>query len=536
MRSWSSAAEKVAVVFAFVGLIVATAWLLDQVARHQFAVHLRNQAARALALAATSATPYQWYFKNPDDLVAGRPFDTQSYDFVDGGLQLRSAGAPFEIGLRLTRPVDLRSFPQLRFEFDAGVGGEFVIVAREKLGAPQCVSSAITFTGSRNANAVDLASLTWHDQKDPDVAKPAPPTAALLRLRFLPAAAGSLLLRTAALQRPDTYRPLDLGPTPVIVEAGSAPMSGQLAIYRLPFSEQSQKVDIAAIVANRDLSAVPLIALPERGRVEQRIALRNAVYAALPSAILIPEADYERTVAKARKLAANPVAPTSTSTQWRLVALFAAMLVFARLRPPRQPRLRALIEIVLTLTPIAWLILGGNVDGRMHAWQAALIGITLAYAASLSLPRTWRWNAGARAWVLALLVVAMAVSIGLVFYESGSHLASAPGWRQVLRYLGWALLQQYLMCAVCTERWSVITGNFYVSAYLGALGFALLHTPNAALMIATFVGGLCWCAIYLRYRALLPLGVSHAASALVLSTLLPVEILHSAEVSVRFFQ
>jgi len=35
---------------------------------------------------------------------------------------------------------------------------------------------------------------------------------------------------------------------------------------------------------------------------------------------------------------------------------------------------------------------------------------------------------------------------------------------------------------------------------------------------------------------LLPLGVSHAASALVLSTLLPVEILHSAEVSVRFFQ
>jgi membrane protease YdiL (CAAX protease family) len=55
-------------------------------------------------------------------------------------------------------------------------------------------------------------------------------------------------------------------------------------------------------------------------------------------------------------------------------------------------------------------------------------------------------------------------------------------------------------------------------------------------MVATFVGGLCWCGIYLRYRALLPLAVSHAVSALLLSALLPTDILHSAEVSVRFFQ
>jgi membrane protease YdiL (CAAX protease family) len=55
-------------------------------------------------------------------------------------------------------------------------------------------------------------------------------------------------------------------------------------------------------------------------------------------------------------------------------------------------------------------------------------------------------------------------------------------------------------------------------------------------MVATFVGGLCWCAIYLRYRALLPLAVSHAASALLLGMLLPVDIVRSAEVSARFFQ
>ena len=82
----------------------------------------------------------------------------------------------------------------------------------------------------------------------------------------------------------------------------------------------------------------------------------------------------------------------------------------------------------------------------------------------------------------------------------------------------------------------MVTGSTCAAVYLGALGFALLHTPNAALMLATFIGGLCWCAIYLRHRALLSLAFSHAASAIVLSSLLPVDILHSAEVSVRFFQ
>jgi membrane protease YdiL (CAAX protease family) len=66
--------------------------------------------------------------------------------------------------------------------------------------------------------------------------------------------------------------------------------------------------------------------------------------------------------------------------------------------------------------------------------------------------------------------------------------------------------------------------------------FALMHTPNAALMLATFGGGLCWCALYLRERALLPIAVSHALSALALIALLPPNWLYSAEVSARFFQ
>jgi hypothetical protein len=153
----------------------------------------------------------------------------------------------------------------------------------------------------------------------------------------------------------------------------------------------------------------------------------------------------------------------------------------------------------------------------------------------LSWPRTWRWNGTLSAWRASAGVVVLALMIGLLLHRGDSP-SAAPGLHDIARYLGWALLQQYLISAVCTERWRLATGNSLLAVYFGALGFALLHTPNAALMLATFVGGLCWCAIYLRHRALLPVAFSHAASAIILSALLPADVLLSAEVSVRFFQ
>jgi len=93
-----------------------------------------------------------------------------------------------------------------------------------------------------------------------------------------------------------------------------------------------------------------------------------------------------------------------------------------------------------------------------------------------------------------------------------------------------------VLCVVCTERWLIVTGNSMLAVYFGALSFGVLHWPNAHLMLATFAGGLCWCSLYLRERALLPLAVSHTLSALVLLALLPPELLLNADVGVRFFQ
>lgn len=528
ITAWRTAALAVA----FAILTGATLFALDRFARHEFSAHLRDQSARALALAASGDTPYEWRFRTADDIIAGHPFGSSNFAFVDGSLRLRPDGDSFEVGLPLARPVDLRYFPQLHIVFDAESAGQVRVVMRERLQSPEIVSAPIAFAQGHLDVTHELGRLSWTGG-NAETAVRLPEQAAMLRLRISPAEHGEISIRQATLLRPANYVRLDIGRTPRIVDPRDRPAAAALDVFRLPFAAPTQKVDIAAIAATPRDGQPPLVLLPERGRVEQQIALRDAVYAALPPAILVPEAAFDETFASARELLSDGSRPARVSTRWHFVLVFGCALALARVRPPRSARWRALVEIALTLAAPLWIVVIG--DGSWHAPQLALIVLAVAYAVSLSWPRNWHWNGTRPAWLAAAAVSALALLIGLALHKANG---SPPplSLSHVARYLGWALLQQYLICAVCTERWRVVTGNAYLAAYLGALCFALLHTPNAALMLATFVGGLCWCAIYLRHRALLPLAFSHAASAILLSALLPADIVRSAEVSVRFFQ
>ena len=522
--------------FAFGALIVTTAWALEEFAAHQFSAHLRDRAAAALALAATGGTAYQWRFTEPDDLVAGYPFGTDDFSFSGGTLHWRDAGKPVDIGLPLSRAIDLRTYPRLRVEFETVAAGDFRAVTRETLTDEEHASAPVAFASGASSTILDLGKLAWWTAAGARTA-PAPSRAEMLRLRFSPTGQ-EMRLHSAALLRPVDYKPLDIVAPVQIMEPSATRAPGHVAVFKLPFNPDAQKADIESIVQGLDASAAtpPLILLPQRGRVEQQIALRNAVYSRLPAAILIPESDYAETFARAQTLVARNFKQARAPAQWAVVVGFGLLYLLMRLRPPANPRRRALAEVLLALIAPAWLVIGGYLDGAAQSWHYALIGLTIAYALSLSLRHRWKWNGSAGAWLWAGAVVIAALLIGWLLHSNDGHLVTAPGWRQVLRYLGWALLQQYLICAVSAERWRVVTDNSMIAVYLSALGFALMHTPNAALMLATFAGGLAWCAIYLRYRALLPLALSHTASALALAMLLPADILRSAEVSVRFFQ
>jgi len=76
-------------------------------------------------------------------------------------------------------------------------------------------------------------------------------------------------------------------------------------------------------------------------------------------------------------------------------------------------------------------------------------------------------------------------------------------------YLGWGLLQQYLFQFFLLGRFLVLVpAPLAVGATAAA--FALVHAPRPFTACVTLVAGCVWCHLYVRYRVLWPLAVSHA--------------------------
>jgi len=512
-------------------LVAATAWALLQSAQWRLTVRLRDSAAHELALAAAGGTPYRWRLNDPGDIIAGRVFFARDGVFGPDELVVTSDGRAFEVGLVLARPVDVGRFSGLRLPARCDPAGMLSLRVRERLDAPEFASAAIPCGATRQQLSLDLATIGWTSGGRPSGS---PRAAAMLRLSFAMPPGGVVRLNEATLDRTRDMRRIDLQLPVSVVEAG-ANAHGETAVYRLPAGGTGQQTALATLAALDARQQLPVL-LPQAGSIEQQLALRNAVYARLPGAILIPATALAETFSRARALVhAPPGGGERHAVRWPAVLAYVLTLALFRLRPPGQERLRALVEVLLALAGPLWLILGDGFDGNPDVTQTVLIASIVLYAVSLSVPRPWRWAGSARAWGLAAGVVALTTVCALAF-NGMQGVERAMGHAQLARYLVWALFQQYLICGVCTERWLVVTGSKALAVYLGALGFALLHFPNGALMLATLAGGLCWCALYLRERALLPLAASHAACAIVLLGLLPREMLWSAEVSVRFFQ
>ena len=76
-------------------------------------------------------------------------------------------------------------------------------------------------------------------------------------------------------------------------------------------------------------------------------------------------------------------------------------------------------------------------------------------------------------------------------------------------YAAWALLQQYQFQFYLLGRLLVLLPSTAAVCGTG-LAFAAVHYPDWAVMAVTGPAGCCWAALYLRYRLLAPLALSHA--------------------------
>lgn len=507
--------------FAFAVCAVLAAIALDALARWQLRQNLIATSAETLGALAHGDTPYRWSMRSPADVIAGRAFGTSDAHFDKIGFRVRSKGEEIEVGLVLTSAPDLQRYPRIEARIDADQASFVAIVLRETFDEPLCSSEAVPVARGASRLSIDIDRLDWTCHAQP---ASAPHRAAMLRLRFDLSSGAAATIADVRLQPrtpPGTENLAQVKPI-----ALPAPMTRKS--FETAFAQ-------AATLVTAD--AWPVFEIPLVARVEQTLAARDAIRNALPAAILVADGDFPTVAAQAKTWSAPTMVGTRKLILWLGVAVYALMLLGIRFKPPLSPRLRALAELLGAISFPLVLVLSGNFGANIDLPTQAAIGITFAFAASLLIgaaPAQPTSRTLQRGWGLALLSLIIAAGFVVVLRDAGATHAMPTGAR-VLQYLAWAGIQQFLICVIVAGRLERLLGSSRWALLTAAFIFGLLHTPNAMLMLFTFVGGLIWIWNWQRHRALLANIVAHAACALLLTTQLPIDWLRSAEVSARYF-
>jgi hypothetical protein len=92
-------------------------------------------------------------------------------------------------------------------------------------------------------------------------------------------------------------------------------------------------------------------------------------------------------------------------------------------------------------------------------------------------------------------------------------------------YLPWGVLQQYMLNGYFLNRFDRALPPS-ASAWLTAVLFGAVHTPNWFLMAVGLVGGWCATQVYRRHRNLYFLGIAHATIGFLLFVTVPDSVSH----------
>jgi hypothetical protein len=133
-----------------------------------------------------------------------------------------------------------------------------------------------------------------------------------------------------------------------------------------------------------------------------------------------------------------------------------------------------------------------------------------------------------------LAVCAFWVSSRLGSLHVPSHIIP-PGIRFWL-YLAWSFLQQFILQDFFLLRLLRLLPSKNVAVLTSGFLFATAPLPNPVLAPATLVWGLAACALFVRYRDLYSLGLTHAIFGITLAMTVPNSIHHQMRVGLGYLQ
>jgi membrane protease YdiL (CAAX protease family) len=501
------------------GLVVAVV-VLDRLAMRQLREHLAHASAQTLGALQNGDTPWRWSMRVEPDVIAGRAFGSSASEFSADGFSVRSEGKPFEVGLVLPHAIDLQRYSRIEgvLRMDQPIALSFSL--RTHFNREICNSAMTNLAPSQNGFDVDLGQLAWQCA---GVDAAAPARAAMFRL-VIDANAGAHTSVSDIALRPSN-------------PSTSAITSRNLRITLTTSSnigESEETIDASSSTLSGD--QWPIFAVPLDGRVEQILAVRDVIVERFPAALVYAAGDDD--VVRSEASAWIPAEEAATDWRsWSLLTVYFAALLATRIKPPLTPKLRAANELVLVVGPPLALVIGGAIGDTLSLPTQLSLLATLIFSASLlfgAAPAAPTARTARRGSWAALLSVVVTVAIILILRdEPFAH--DLPSASNIAKYLAWAAIQQFLICVIVSDRIERILGSSSAAVLIAAFIFALLHTPNAALMQFTFIGGLIWVWNWQHNRALVANILAHTACGILLSTQLPSEWLRSAEVSARFF-
>jgi hypothetical protein len=478
---------------------MALGWLAAKIT----AAQLLHQAQQQLAQVEAHQPLWEWHLRKPRDLIASRAFGNTKVSRDDGALQMTSLdGTPFELGLPIAWALDLEHWPILQAQLESDASGTLGLVWQGAGDAPACLAPlASTLTPHVQTLSIDVRDLTWYKANGDSC--PGPGIASMLRLRVQIPANASLRLKSAALL---TTEPM---------------MSPQDTAVDLP--EHATAADIERVTAHAQNWPMPLFRLPDGIHAEAMLALRDQLRERWPAALIV-------TAGVTPQPAPNV---SHAALEWMACIIYLLVLVRLALKPIKG-RLRPWLEIAGCLLGPLWLTMG--LHWGLYPTTLGVVAFAggLVFAVALErrhLPRLWRWPEARRDWLWPLAPLPVAVLL-MAFYGHAPHRLPLG---HVLTYFGWAWLQQWLMLVVLMRRFEQIVPRPGWAVLAVATVFALLHTPNGMLMQCCFVGELWWAWCFQRSRSVLPIGLAHAACALLVEAGLVGGLVRSLEVSARFF-
>lgn len=214
--------------------------------------------------------------------------------------------------------------------------------------------------------------------------------------------------------------------------------------------------------------------------------------------------------------------------------------------PARQ---RILLEVAVPYSLILLVIWTPRPWQRFLWWVAALAVAAIAALSyqglrSLGLRSTSLRARGLLApdfiegfWIVgtAILLVAAAVVLAARMHTIHLPRGGAVGLiKAYWLYALWSCVQQLLLQGFFLQRFLVLFNKPAHAALIAAALFSLAHLPNPILTVVTCVWGFVACLLFLRYRTLMPLCISHAILGITLAITLPGPVIHNMRVGLGY--